>query len=163
VVTPQAKKACPHAIIEHGVSERRACELVGANRSTICYKVHRVGDCELNEKIRKMAFERKRFGYRRIHMLLKREGCKINHKKVFRLYRAMGLKVLRRGGRKRALGIRAIISKPLRINQRWSLDFVSDALANGRRIRMMTVVDDYSRVCLGIVVDTSLRGIRVSS
>lgn len=162
MVTPQAKKACSHAIMEHGISERKACQLVGVNRSTVRYKVQKHDDSELNEKIRKIAYERKRFGYRRIHMLLKREGLKINHKKVYRLYRNMGLKVMKRGGRKRALGIRAITSKPSRINQRWSIDFVSDALATGRRIRMMTVVDEHTRICLGIVVDTSLSGIRVS-
>jgi len=162
VVTPQAKKACSQAIVKHGISERKACKLVGVNRSTIRYKIQKANDSELNEKIRKIAFEKRRFGYRRIHMLLKREGQKINHKKVYRLYKALGLKVVKRGGRKRALGVREIALKAQRTNQRWSLDFVSDALANGRRIRMMTIVDDYTRLCLGIVVDTSLNGVRVS-
>lgn len=162
MVTPQAKRSCSKAIKEHGISERRACQLVGVNRSTVRYKGQRVDDCKLSESIRKIALEKKRFGYRRIHMLLKREGLKINHKKVFRLYQKLGLKVLKRGGRKRALGIRAPTLKAQRMNQRWSLDFVSDALATGRRIRLLTVVDDYSRLCLGIIVDTSLSGWRVS-
>jgi len=162
VVTPQAKRACSKAVMQHGISERRACQLVGVQRSTIRYKVQRLDDCKVNERIRKIAFERKRYGYRRIHLMLKREGLKINHKKVFRLYQRLGLKVRKRGSRKRALGIRTTSAKPMRMNQRWSLDFVSDALANGRRIRMMTVVDDYTRMCLGIVVDISLSGARVS-
>jgi putative transposase len=162
VVTPQAKRACSLAIREHGVSERRACELVGIGRATVRYKSKKLDDANVSEKIKKIAFERKRFGYRRIHVILKREGWKINHKRVFRLYKILGLKVLKRGGRKRALGMRAVTAKPSRMNQRWSLDFVSDAIADGRRIRMMTVVDEYTRVCLGIVVDTSLSGARVS-
>lgn len=162
MVTPQAKRACSRVVMEHGISERRACQLVGVNRSTTRYRAQKLDDSELNEKIRKIALERRRFGYRRIHMMLKREGLKINHKRIFRIYRALGLKVLKRGGRKRALGMRVITPKPIRVNQRWSLDFVSDALANGRRIRMMTVVDGYTRVCLGIIVDSSLSGTRVS-
>ncbi|QLH36955.1 MAG: hypothetical protein HWD61_13115 [Parachlamydiaceae bacterium] len=94
-------------------------------------------------------------------MMLKREGKKINHKKVFRIYQQLGLKVKKRGGRKRALGIRVIKDRGKGVNSRWSLDFVSDALANGKRIRMLTVVDDFTRICLGIIVDTSLSGIRV--
>lgn len=148
--------------MKHGISERKACKLVGVNRSTIRYKIQKANDSELNEKIRKIALEKRRFGYRRIHMLLKREGQKINHKKVYRLYKGLGLKVAKRGGRKRALGVREITLKAQKTNQRWSLDFVSDALANGRRIRMLTVVDNYTRLCLGIIVDTSLSGNRVS-
>jgi len=148
--------------MEHGISERRACQLVGMYRSTVRYKIRRPDDTELSEKIKKIAFEKKRYGYRRIYILLRREGLKTNHKRVFRLYRILGLKVLKRGSRKRALGIRAVIGKPERMNQRWSLDFVSDALADGRKVRMMTVIDEYTRVCLGIVIDISLSGVRVS-
>lgn len=161
MVTPQAKKACSEAIMMQGISERRACGLVGVNRSTGRYRSKRPDDSDLNKKIQKIAFEKRRFGYRRIHVLLKREGIKINHKKVFRLYQNLGLKVRKRGGRKRALGVRAIRLKPEKTNERWSLDFVSDNLTSGRRIRMLTVVDDYTRLCLGIIVDTSLNGIRV--
>lgn len=162
MVTPQAKKACSHAIKEHGISERRACQLVGVDRATVRYKNRRKDEGVLKEKIRHIALEKRRFGYRRIHMLLKRSGEHVNHKKVFRIYQSLGLKVMKRGGRKRALGTRPITLKPLRSLHRWSLDFVSDALANGRKIRMLTVVDDYTRICLGIVVDTSLSGQRVS-
>lgn len=160
-MTPQAKKACSQGIMAHGISERRACQLTGVNRATVRYKSQRPDDQELSGKIQKIAFEKRRFGYRRIHMVLKREGLKINHKKIFRLYQRLGLKVRKRGGRKRALGMRVARQRPTKVNQRWSLDFVSDSLANGRRIRMMTVVDDYTRLCLGIVVDSSLSGVRV--
>ena len=146
---------------EHGISQRRACRLVGIHRSIVRYKSRKETDAKLMERIQQIAYEKKRFGYRRIHTLLKREGVRVNHKRVFRLYKLSGLKVLRRGGRKRALGIRAISLTPSGINERWSLDFVHDALYDGRRIRLMTVVDDYTRECLKIVVDTSLSGLRV--
>lgn len=94
-------------------------------------------------------------------MLLKRIGEKVNHKKVYRIYRAMGLKVLKRGGRKRALGIGLTENRIIRPNQRWALDFVQDALWNGRRIRLLPVIDVFTRECLEIVVDTSLNGSRV--
>lgn len=140
---------------------KKACKLVGANRATIRYKTKRASEEDLVQQIKKIAFEKRRFCYRRIHMMLKREGKKINHKKVFRIYQQLGLKVKKRGGRKRALGIRVIKDRGKGVNSRWSLDFVSDALANGKRIRMLTVVDDFTRICLGIIVDTSLSGIRV--
>ncbi|RHZ90726.1 transposase, partial [Rhodopseudomonas palustris] len=106
--------------------------------------------------------ERRRFGYRRLHVLLKREGYLVNHKKLFRLYREEKLTVRRRGGRKRALGTRAPMIVPVLPNDRWSLDFVSDQMTDGRRFRILTVVDDCTRECLALVVDTSLSGARVA-
>ena len=161
MVASQAKKACSLAIMKHGISERKACMLVGANRSMMRYKSRKANEECLIQEVRRIAFERRRFGYRRIHMMLKRNGRTINHKKVFRIYQELGLKVKRRGGRKRALGVRILKSQSKGINQRWSLDFVSDALNDGRKIRMLTVVDEFTRVCLGIIVDTSLSGNRV--
>lgn len=119
-------------------------------------------DDQLKEKIISYAHQRKRFGYRRIHLLLKLDGIKANHKRVYRLYKASGLKVLKRGGRKRALGSRMSAKTLEKPNERWSLDFVSDSLANGRRIRILTIVDEYTRECLKMVVDTSLNGFRVT-
>jgi putative transposase len=116
---------------------------------------------QFQERIKKIAYEKRRFGYRRIHMILKRDGEKINHKKVYRIYKELGLKVIKRGGRKRALGIRQIESPITEPNQRWALDFVQDALWNGRKIRLLPVIDVFTRKCLGIVVDTSLNGHRV--
>ena len=108
-----------------------------------------------------MAQERRRFGYRRLGWLLAREGHSMNHKKLYRLYREERLMVRRRGGRKRALGTRAPMELPRAINQRGSLDFVSDTLADGRRFRILCIADDFSRECLATVVDTSLSGVRV--
>lgn len=116
----------------------------------------------LLEKIKKIAFERRRFGYRRIHLLLKKSGEQVNHKRVQRLYKEAGLKVIKRGGRKKALGSRLVKIAPQRANQRWSIDFVSDALYDGRRIRLFTVVDDFTRECLKIIVDRSINGQRVA-
>ncbi|MGK5595572.1 MAG: IS3 family transposase [Parachlamydiaceae bacterium] len=141
VVTPQAKKACSNAIQLHGISERRACLLVGVNRATVRYKERRIEDGKLSDSIRAIAIEKKRFGYRRIHMVLKKKGFKVNHKKVYRIYQKLGLKVLKRGGRKRAFGIRAVITKTTRVNHKWSLDFVSDALVTGSSIKKNSVAN----------------------
>ncbi len=122
----------------------------------------RSADLELRVRLKALASERRRFGYRRLHILLKREGVVLNHKKLFRLYREERLTVRRRGGRKRALGTRAPLTLPQGRNQRWSLDFVSDMLTDGRRFRVLVVVDDFTRECLALVVDTSLSGIRVA-
>jgi putative transposase len=109
-----------------------------------------------------LAAERRRFGYRRLGLLLTREGVRLNHKKLRRLYREEQLQVRRRGGRKRALGTRRPLTVPAAKNQRWSLDFVSDTLSDGRRFRVLCVVDDFSRECLALVADTSLSGARVA-
>jgi putative transposase len=99
----------------------------------------------MRERMKAIAHERRRFGYRRLHVLLKREGHVVNHKKLFRLYREEKLTVRRRGGRKKAIGTRAPMLIPLRPNARWSLDFVSDQLTDGRRFRILTIVDDCTR------------------
>ena len=139
-----------------GYSQRRACELVGLEPKTYRYASKRPDDGEVRGRLRVLAGERRRFGYRRLHILLAREGVVLNHKKLFRLYREERLGVRKRGGRKRALGTRAPMALPEAANQRWSLDFVSDALSSGRRFRVLAVVDDFTRECLGLVVDTSL-------
>ncbi len=109
-----------------------------------------------------IAKERRRFGYRRLHVLLKREGYLSNHKKLFRLYREEKLAVCHRGGRKRAIGTRAPMMVPMAPNERWSLDFASDQLTGGRRFRVLTVVDDCTRECLALVADSSLSVTRVA-
>jgi putative transposase len=109
-----------------------------------------------------VAAERRRFGYRRIHVMLKRKGIVMNLKKLRRLYREEKLQVRRRGGRKRALGTRRPMILPSAANQRWSLDFISDAFTDGRRFRVLAVVDDFTRECLALVADTSLSGARVA-
>jgi putative transposase len=126
------------------------------------YVPTRPDDAELRSRLRELAGERRRFGYRRLGYLLEREGMGPNHKKLLRIYREEGLKVRRRGGRKRALGTRSPMTLPQGPNQRWSLDFVSDAMACGRRFRLLCVVDDFTRECLALVADTSLSGVRVA-
>ena len=106
------------------------------------YEPTRPDDAGLRTRLRELAGERRRFGYRRLGYLLAREGHAPNHKKLLRIYREEGLKVRRRGGRKRALGTRAPMTMPQGPNQRWSLDFVSDAFACGRRFRILCVVDE---------------------
>ena len=133
----------------HGISERRACSLLGADRSTVRYRSTRPDDGALRARLRSLASERRRFGYRRLGLLLAREGLLPNHKKLRRLYREERLQVRRRGGRKRAIGTRVPMAVPDSPNQRWSLDFASDTLADGRRFRILCVVDDFSRECNG--------------
>lgn len=147
---------------QHQISQRRACRLINLHRSVGRYHIKKSRDNDLKERIIFFAHQRKRFGYRRIHILLKKEGIIVNHKKVYRLYKESGLKVLKRGSRKRALGSRVPLQASKAPNARWSLDFVSDSLSIGRRIRILTIVDDFTRECLKMVVDTSLSGARVA-
>jgi len=145
----------------HGLSQRRACGLIGMDVSSYRYRPRRSDDSALRERLRALAGLRRRFGYRRLGWLLEREGAKVNLKKVYRLYREEGLAVKRRRGRRRAIGARAPIVVPQELNQRWSLDFVSDQLANGRRFRLLNVIDDFNSECLASVPDFSLSGLRV--
>ena len=144
------------------MSERRACRALGADRSSVRYRSIKPDDAPIRERLRALSAERRRFGYRRLHVMLSREGLHMNQKKLRRLYREEGLQVRRRGGRKRALGTRSPMLLPQGPNQRWSLDFVSDALDDGRRFRILCIVDDFTRECLGLVADTSLSGARVA-
>ena len=144
------------------MSERRACKAIGCCRMTVRYETSRPDDREVRERMKAIAQERRRFGYRRLLVMLRREGLVVNHKKLFRLYREEKLAVRRRGGRKRAIGTRAPMLVPLRPDERWSLDFVSDQLTDGRRFRILAAVDDCTRECLALVVDTSLSGMRVA-
>ena len=129
--------------------------------SSYRYRSRRADDGPLRERLRALAAVRRRFGYRRLAWLLDREGTKVNLKKVYRLYREEGLAVKRRRGRRRAIGTRAPIEVAQAMNQRWSLDFVSDQLANGRRFRLLNVLDDFNSECLASVPDFSLSGLRV--
>jgi putative transposase len=157
VVTPDARREAVERLQEHfPVSERHACRLVGVSRSTVRYRKRSRDDTTLVERLRELARQRPRFGYRRLHALLRREGEEVNHKRVYRLYRAAGLAVPRRK-RKRVAVSRG---QPVRIgtmpNEHWSLDFMSDTLSTGRRLRTLSVVDTCTREALAIAVDTSL-------
>ena len=144
------------------MSERRACRVIGCCWMTMRYEAIRLEDPVLRERLKDLVKARRRFGYRLLRVLLRREGFDLNHKRLFRIYREERLHVRRRGGRKRAIGTRAPMSRPLMPNQRWSLDFVSDQLTDGRRFRVLTVVDDCTRECLALIADTSLSGARVA-
>ena len=168
-MTPSSRRsAVAWAVEQKSYSQRRACKLVGLAPKTYRYASRRSSDGEVRAKLRALAAERRRFGYRRLHILLARDGVKLNHKRLFRIYREerLGVRKLAEtrsvcgwGGRKRALGTRSPMALPEAANQRWSLDFVSDAQASGRRFRVLAVVDDFTRECLGLVVDTSLSGL----
>ena len=163
MVTPAAKReAVAHVCSAFELSERRACIMISCVRMTVRYCSRRPQDTELRERLRALAHERRRFGYRRLHVLLRREGFIVNHKRLFRLYREERLMVRRRGGRKRALGTRAPMLVPQLPNDRWSVDFVADQFIDGRRLRIFVVVDDCTRECLALIADTSISGIRVA-
>ena len=162
MVTPAAKReAVAHLQALLDVSERRACRVIAADRTVIRYRSRRDNESALREKLRDLAHQRRRFGYRRLHILLRRDGVLINRKKTQRLYREEGLTVRRRKGRKRAVGARALAPVLALPNQRWSLDFVHDQMTTGRRFRVLNVVDDVTRECLAAVPDTSISGKRV--
>ena len=134
MVTPAAKRqALVHLCAEHGVSQRRACSVFGVDRSSMRHRSVRPDDAVQRQAMKAVATVRRRFGYRRVHVMLDRQGWKVNQKKLRRLYREEKLQVRKRGGRKRALGTRRPMLVPERANERWSLDFVSDAFTDGRR------------------------------
>ena len=163
MVTPAAKReAVTHLVETHEMSERRACRLTTADRKTIRYRSRRSRDEELRRRLRELATEQRRFGYRRLHVLLRAEGHLVNRKKTQRLYREEGLTVRKRKGRKRAIGSRAPILIEVRPNARWSVDFVHDQLSDGRRFRILNVIDDVTKECLAAIADTSISGRRVA-
>jgi len=144
-----------------GRSIRKACLLVGLPRASYDYKPEEKHDHELREKIPELAQQRRRFGCPRIHLMLRREGIVINHKKTERIYREEGLSLRKRKRKKVAAQERVVMPDPVGTNERWSIDFVTDSIVTGRRFRALVIVDDYSRECLAIEVDTSLGGRRV--
>ena len=162
MVTPAARREAVAHLIEHyEVSQRRACQTIAMQRSSLRYRSVRLDDADLRKRLRELANERRRFGYRRLHQMLKREGTSVNVKKVRRLYSEERLQVRKRKGRKKAYGPRVPAPIPQGPNQRWSLDFVSDVFAHGRRFRILGVIDDFTAECIGLVADTSLSGVRV--
>jgi putative transposase len=145
----------------HGLSERRACGLVGIRRSSCRYAGRRAEMGGLRGRLRELAQERRRFGYRRLTVLLRREGWAVNHKRVYRLYREEGLGVGRRKRKRIGAVERPALTIPVRANERGSMDFISDALSEGRKFRSLNIVDDFNRECLASEVDTSITGARV--
>jgi putative transposase len=163
MVGPAAKReGVAHLRAAMGLSERRACQIVAADRKMIRYRTRRPAETQLRERLRDLANARRRFGYRRLFILLRQEGEASGVNRIYRLYREEGLTVRKRRARRRAGGTRAPILVEARANARWSLDFVHDQFANGRRFRILNIVDDVTRECLAAIPDTSISGRRVA-
>jgi putative transposase len=163
VVTPAARRNVVAFLREHhNISERQACKIVRLCRSSCRYQAKPTDDTEIRSRLRQLAEQRRKFGAPRLHVMLRREGYLINHKRTERLYREEGLSLRLKRRRKRISHLRVVLDSPERINQHWSMDFVSDSLYNGRRFRILTVVDDLSKECPVLEVDHSLTGQRVA-
>lgn len=143
------------------VSERRAGLLLSLSNSSLRYRSRRPVAEDLRQRLRELAAERPRYGYQRLWVLLRREGWQVNHKRIYRLYCEEGLKLRKRRRRARAQVERVPLSLPTKADERYSMDFMRDTLADGRVFRTLNIVDDYTRECLAIEVDTSLPGARV--
>lgn len=145
------------------MSESRACRLIDFSRSSHRYQPKPDQNLDLRRRLRELAGKRRRWGQARLFQLLKREGWIVNHKRVQRIYAEEGLQILKRKKKKLPRHLRIAKSAPSTPNENWSMDFVSDQLSSGRRIRCLTIVDDFTRESLAIVVDYSLPGERVVS
>ena len=164
MASPQVRRQAVDALRgERGFGVTRACGLVGISRSLYRYRSRRAGTERLRARIGELAGEKRRYGYRRIHVLLRREGWAVNRKRTYRLYREAGLAVRRRKRKRIGLFERKPLPKPTTVNRSWSMDFVADGLIGGRKLRCLTIVDDYSRECLALEVDTSINGRRVAA
>ena len=163
MVSPQARREAVAILkMEWQLSERRACGLMNISTSVLRYQARADANGALSVRISTLAGERRRFGYRRIHILLQREGWVINVKRVYRLYCKAGLAVRKRRRKRIALTDRLPLLLPDRPDHAWSMDFVHDALADGRRIRCLNVVDDFTKESVVIEIDTSISGLRVA-
>jgi putative transposase len=162
MVTPALKKeAAGYLQEQHGLSQRKAAQLVKSAPKVLRYQSKRPDDGQIIERLRQLAQERPRFGYRRLHVLLRREGFALNVKKTHRLYRQEGLHLRPRNKRRRALGERVEAAAPTQANQLWTMDFTHDNLADGRAFRTLNIMDAWSREALALEADTSLPGKRV--
>ncbi|EAU40996.1 IS3 family transposase [Fulvimarina pelagi HTCC2506] len=162
MVEPAAKRgAVSHLRAVMDLSERWACQIVGADRKMVRYQSRRPPDRELRGKLRDLTHERRFFGYRRLFVLLRGEGEPSLIVRIYRLYRAEGMAVRKRRARRRAVGTRAPILIEAKPNARWSLDFVHDQFACGLRFRVLNIVDDVTRECLAAIHNTSASGRRV--
>ena len=160
VTATQRRRAVEH-LKSRRFSERRACRLVGFSRSAAWYRQKGRNDAALRKRLRALAERYPRYGYPTLHDMLKSEGCVVNRKRTYRIYREEGLQV-RTKRRKKLIRPRVPMRVPDSVNQRWSMDFMSDQLANGRRFRILNVVDDYTRECVLQIVDFSISGERLA-
>lgn len=164
MVTPAARREAVRFLRESFcVSERRACRSLGSDRSSCRYRPCRRQVPELIERIKALAEAKPRYGYRRLAVLLRREGHRVNVKRVHRLYRELGLSVLRRKRKRAAAQARRQSAVPSRANERWSMDFVSDSRSDGRAFRVLTIVDDFTRESVAMEVGSSLTGEHVTA
>jgi putative transposase len=162
MVSPQAKRAAVAVLMtERSLGVTRACGLIGISRSLYRYRSRRPDCTPLRSRIEEIAAAKRRYGYRRVYLRLRREGWDVNRKRVYRIYRDAGLAVRRRKRKRIGLFERNPLPKPTAANLSWSMDFVADGLIGGRRLRCLTIVDDCTRECLAIEVDTSITGLRV--
>lgn len=163
MVKPAAyRRAVGFVQAEFKLSQRRACSALGFPRSSCLYRGRRVEPAELVERLKALAARNARHGYRMLHLLLRREGFKVNHKRIYRLYRAEGLSVRRKHRKRIVAALRAPLPRPSRANERWAMDFVHDVTWSGRRFKVLVVIDVFTRECLALVVDTSIGGARVA-
>lgn len=163
MVTPAARRnIVVHLKEAFQFSERRACKIVGLCRNSCRYQAKPKNDEEIRARLRELAEKRRKSGAPTLHTLLRREGFLINHKRTERLYREEGLSLRRKKRKKRMSHLRVLMDGPERVNHHWSMDFVSDGLYNGRRFRVLTIVDNFSRECPALEVDHSLTGKRVT-
>ena len=162
MVKPASRKQLVGYLREHyAISERRACRVIPISRKAVRYRSRRaLHDLKLTVRLKALAEQYPRYGYLMLHALLKNEGLVHNRKRTYRLYTALGLQV-RTKRRKKLVRPRIPLAVPTSPNERWSIDFVHDQLADGRRIRILNIVDDYSRVCVGQLVDLSISGARM--
>ena len=164
MVSPQAKRAAVAVLMtERDFGVTRACGLIGISRSLYRYRSRRPDSAPLRARIEEIAATKRRYGYRRVYLRLRREGWEVNRKRVYRLYREAGLAVRRRKRKRIGVVERKSLPKPTAANVSWSMDFVADGLIGGRRLRCLTIVDDCTRECLAIEVDTLLPGTRVQA
>jgi len=162
MVTPAARRTtAAYLSKQYGFSQRRACRLTKLARSSARYQARRTEQLELRQRLRTFAVARPRFGYRRLGIVLRREFGVLNHKRVYRLYRAEGLAVRRRERKRRLRTAHPHLPVATRARQHWAMDFTHDTLASGRSFRTLNLIDRFTRECLAIEVDTSLPAARV--
>ena len=162
-MTPASKRAIVKKMkVDYDISERSSCELAGISRSSYYYRPVKGSDAKLRCRLQELASQYPSYGYISLHNLLKREGLVINKKRTYRLYVEEKLQVRKKKRRKKLCQPRQPVLTPTGVNQRWSMDFVSDQLGCGRRFRILNVIDDYSRELLGQLIHTSISGRQVA-
>ena len=169
MVGPRAKREAVRVVREEaGLSERRACGLIGMHRGSWRYQRRERNEGALRARLRELAAERPRFGYRRLYIFLRREKTEdgtlrwwVNHKRVYRLYREEGLAMQRRRRKRFRAEARVPLALPTRANEVWTMDYTHDELTGGRKFRTLNLMDGYTREALRIEPDTSLPGLRV--